>query len=170
RRQDRRLVLGVLGAPERGELAVEVGALVGKLGRAEPVDRVGSRLLANGQQLVADFVDGLIPRHAGPLAVDELHRITQPAIATHELAHRGALGAVRAAVERAFPARLLPDPYAVGDFRDYGAAHRAVGADALAHLDLRALRRRRPRLRLAHAADLQRAEGGKAAQSRAPQE
>ena len=35
---DARLVIGVVGAPERGELAIEIGAFVGELGRAEPVD------------------------------------------------------------------------------------------------------------------------------------
>ncbi len=37
---DARLVVGVVGAPEGGELAIEIGALVGELGRTEPVHRI----------------------------------------------------------------------------------------------------------------------------------
>ena len=40
RMADARLVVDVVGAPERGELAVEIGALVGELGGAQPVDRI----------------------------------------------------------------------------------------------------------------------------------
>ena len=40
---DARLVVGVVGAPERRELAVEIGAFVGELGGAEPVDRIRRR-------------------------------------------------------------------------------------------------------------------------------
>jgi hypothetical protein len=43
---DARLVIGIIGSPERGELAVEVGGLVGEFGRAEPVDdRTGDPFL-----------------------------------------------------------------------------------------------------------------------------
>ena len=55
----------------------------------------------------------------------------------HELAHRGALGAMRAAIDRAVPARLLADPHAVRDLGDDRAADRAMRADVLADGDLR---------------------------------
>ncbi len=48
-----------------------------------------------------------------------------------QLAHRGALGAMRAAVDRAVPGRLLADPDAVLHFGDHGAADRAMRADVL---------------------------------------
>ena len=51
------------------------------------------------------------------------------------LAHRGALGAVGAEIERAVEARLLADPDAVLDLGDHRAADRAVGADRLDLLD-----------------------------------
>ena len=57
------------------------------------------------------------------------------------LAHRGALGAVGAHVERAVPAGLLADPHAVLDLGDDRAADRAVGADGL---DARHVWARRP--------------------------
>ena len=44
---DARLVVDRVGAPERAELAEQVGALVGELGRAEQVDRSRRRLLAD---------------------------------------------------------------------------------------------------------------------------
>ena len=61
---DARLVVAVVGAPERVELAEQVGLLVAELGRAEPVDEVRARLLADLQHLVADFVDRLFPLDA----------------------------------------------------------------------------------------------------------
>ena len=45
------------------------------------------------------------------------------------LAHRGTLGAMRAEVERAVPAGLLPCPDAILHLGDDGAADRAMGAD-----------------------------------------
>src|SRR5262249_25917015 len=59
--------------------------------------------------------------------------------------------------------RFLPDPHAVGDFAHHCAADRAVRADVLADGDLRARGRRRTGLRLAHAREGQRAEGGETA-------
>src|SRR5512132_1501141 len=157
---DARLMVDVVGAPERGELAVEVGTFVGELGRAEPVNGVRSRLLADREKLRADLVDGLVPAQARPLAVDELHRIFQAPVAVHELAHRSTLGAIRAAIERGVPAGLLADPHAVRDFRHHRAADRAMRADVLADGDLGAGGRRGARLRLAHAPKRERAEGG----------
>ncbi len=37
---DARLMIGIIGSPERGELAIEIGGLVGEFGGAKPVDRV----------------------------------------------------------------------------------------------------------------------------------
>ena len=113
-------------------LRIEIGAFVGELGRAQPVDRIGARLAADLHELVADLVDRDVPGNPRPLAVHELHRIAQAAVAVHEFAGRGALGAVRAAVDRRIPARLLADPNAVDDFGDDGAADRAMRADVLA--------------------------------------
>src|ERR1700751_977942 len=110
---DTRLMVRVVGAPERGKLAIEIGALVGEFRRAEPVHGIRPGLLADRHYFIAYLVDRRLPRHAGPLAVDELERISEPPIAVHEFAHRGALGAMRAAIDRAVPARLLADPYAV---------------------------------------------------------
>src|SRR5664279_5100662 len=130
---DTRLVVLVVGAPERRQLAEQISAFVGELGRAQPVDRIRPRLGADVLELVADLVDRLVPLDAGPLTVDQLHRIFQPAFAHHQFAHRGAFGAVRAAIDRTIPARLLADPDAVRHFGGDGAADRAVRADALAY-------------------------------------
>src|ERR1051326_8675425 len=64
---DTGLVIGIIGAPERPELAEQIGALVAHLGRTEPEDGIRPRLAADIENLVADLVDGLIPRDAGPL-------------------------------------------------------------------------------------------------------
>src|SRR5215207_11465014 len=126
---DARLVVGVVGAPERRELAVEIGAVVGELGGAQPVHGVGARLAADLHELVTDLVDRDIPRNTGPLPVHELHWVAQAAVTVHQFAGRGALGAVRAAIDRRIPARLLANPHAVDDFGDQRAADRAVRAD-----------------------------------------
>ena len=132
RMADARLVVGIVRPPERGELAIEIGAFVGELRRAQPVDRIGTRLLADGHQLVADLVDRRIPGDALPLSADHLHRVAQAAIAMHQLACRRALGAMRAAVDGAVPAGLLPDPHAVLDLGQDRAADRTVRAHILA--------------------------------------
>jgi hypothetical protein len=51
---------------------VEVGRLIGELGGAEPIHRLGSRLGADLEQLVADLVDRLVPRDSLPRAAHEL--------------------------------------------------------------------------------------------------
>src|SRR6478672_2104493 len=130
---DTRLVVGVVGAPIRTELTEPIRGLVGHLGRTHPIDGIGTRLLADGIELVADLVDRLVPLDALPGAAFELHRVFQAALAADQFAHRGALGAVRAAVDRRVPARLLADPHAVDDFRGDGAADGTMRADALAH-------------------------------------
>ncbi len=155
---DAGLVIDGVRAPIGGELAEQIGALVGELRRAEPVDGIRAGGLSDLHHLVADLVDRLIPRDALPLAADELHRIFQAAVAVHELAHGGALGAMGAAVDRAFPGRLLADPDAVLHLGGDRAADRAMGADVLLDLDLRA-GRCRPGLRLAHRAKLDRSQG-----------
>src|SRR5262249_37726812 len=115
-------------------------------------------LLADRCQLVADLLDGGVPGYPRPLTVDELHRVFQTPVAVHEFAHCSALGAMRAAIDRAFPARLLADPHAIRDLRPDGAAGRAVRADMLADRDRSAGRRRRPRCGLAYRAKRQCAE------------
>src|SRR5215472_150748 len=112
---DARLVIGVVGPPEGPELAEEIGTFVGELRRAEPIDRIRARLLADRHQPVTDLVDRLDPIDPGPLAVDQLQRIFEPPLPGDELAYRRPLGAMRTAVDRAVPARLLTNPHAVGD-------------------------------------------------------
>src|SRR5271166_911139 len=153
-----RLVIGVVGPPEGAELAEKIGALVGEFRRAEPVDRVGARLLADRHQLVADLVDGLVPIDPGPLAVDQLQRIFETPLPGDQLAHRGTLGAMRPAVDRAVPARLLTDPHTIGHLGRHGAADRAVSADAFADRHLRTGRRRWSGLGPAHAGERQGAQ------------
>src|ERR1700686_4455362 len=143
------LVIGIVGAPERGELAIEIGTFVGELGRAQPIDRIGARLGADFHQLVADLVDRDVPGNPRPLAVYQLHRIAQAAVAVHELARRRALGAMRSAIDWRIPAWLLADPNAVRHFGNNGATHRTMSAEVLADggaLDIGA-----GRFRLAHA-------------------
>src|SRR5712691_6110524 len=131
RMADPRLVVGVVGPPEGAQFAKQKGTLVGEFRRAQPINRIRAGFLADRQQLVADLVDRLVPFDPGPLAADQLQRIFEPALAGDEFAYRGALGAMRAAVDRAVPARLLADPHAVGDLGSDRAADRAMGADAL---------------------------------------
>src|SRR6266702_6488784 len=130
---DSGLVVGVVGSPERTKLAEQVGAFVGHLGRAEPIDGVGTRLLAHGLKLASDLVDRGIPGDAGPLSVYQLHRIAQPPLAVHQFAHGGAFGTMRAAIDRRIPARLLADLYPMQHLRSHGASNRAMRANALAN-------------------------------------
>ncbi len=83
---DARLVVGIVRSPEGGELAVEIGRFVCEFGRTEPVDRIRACLLADIQKFIADLTDRLIPREPLPLAVHQLLRITQAAIAQHVIA------------------------------------------------------------------------------------
>ena len=134
RMADAGLVVDVVRAPVRRELADEVGLLVAVLGGAEPVHRVGARLLPDAQHGVADLVDGVAPRHALPLAAGQLHRVLETAGADPVLAHRRTLRAVRAEVQRGVEVGLLPRPHAVLHLGDHAAADRAVGTDAAPHL------------------------------------
>ena len=133
---DPRLVVAVVRAPERHELAHQVRLLVAVLRAADPEHRVGARFLAQREQLVADLVDRLVPADLLVLAVDELHRRLEPVLAVAVLAHRRALGAMRAEVERRIEHRVLPRPHAVLDGGVDGAADRAVRADGALHLGL----------------------------------
>src|SRR4051794_8356811 len=123
---DAGLMIDRVGAPERRELAEQITALIGEFRGPEKIDRVSTGLGADFEHLVADLVDRLIPGEALPFPIDQLHWIFQAAIAMHEFANRSALCAMRAAIDRAVPSRLLPDPYAVLNFRDHRAADRAV--------------------------------------------
>ena len=76
RMTDARLVIGIVGAPERAELAEQISAFVGEFCRSEPIDGIRARLLADLHQLVTNLIDSLIPFDAGPLAIDELQRIS----------------------------------------------------------------------------------------------
>ena len=133
---DARLVVDVVRAPQRRELAVQVRLLVRELRRAEPVHGIGAVLLADLEQLVADLVDRLVPGDALPLAADELHRVLEPLVAVAVLAHRRTLGAMRAEVERRVEVRLLPGPHAVLHLGDDAAADGAVRAHGALDDDL----------------------------------
>ena len=156
---DARLMIVVVGAPKRRNLAEEIGAFVGEFRRAQPVDRIRARI-SGGSPVILSPISLMAWSQliAGPLAVDELHRVFEPAVAVHEFAHRGAFGAMRAAVDRAVPTRLLADPHAVGHFGGDGAADRAMRADAFADGHRGAWRGRRAGLGLTHAGERQRAE------------
>src|ERR1700730_14345844 len=106
---DTRLVVGIVGAPERAELAEEIGAFVGEFRGAEPIHGIRPRLLANGYELVADLVDRRITQDARAWSVDELHGVARAPVAMPQRAPRGALGAGRAAIYGAVPARLLAE-------------------------------------------------------------
>src|SRR6476660_7774098 len=164
---DARLMIGVVGSPEGAKLAEQIGAFIGHFGRSEPVDGVAARLLANLEQFVADLVDCGIPGNARPLPVDELHRITQPPNAVHEFAHGSALRAMRTAIDRGFPTRLLADPYLVQHLRSHRAPDRAMCADALANGCACGERACCRCFRLADAADRQRAQRGESAAGKA---
>src|SRR4029079_12643196 len=162
RMADTRLVIGVVGAREGAKLAEQIRAFVGHLGRAEPVNRIRARVLPDVENLVAELVDRLFPGDARPLAVAELHRILQAALAGDELAHRSALGAMRAAVDRRIPARLLADPDAVPHLGADSAADRAVRADVLPDGGAGG-HHGSGRIGLTHTRQRQRAESGKTA-------
>ena len=147
---DARLVVHVVGAPEGGQLAEQVGLLIAVLGGAQPVDRVRAGLLADGEHLVPNLIEGLVPGDALPLAADQFHRVLEPALAMAVLAHRRALGAVRAEVEGVIEGRLLTRPDAVAHLGVDAAAHGAVGADG--PCGLHRIHRRGGRIGRAHLA------------------
>src|SRR5215471_231121 len=123
---DASLVIGVVRAPERSELAEPVGRLVGEFRRAQPVDGIRTGALADLHHLVADLADRPLPGNAVPLAVDQLEGIAQAPVGVGQFPHRRALGAMRAAIEWTVPARLLTDPDVIGDLGNDGAADRTM--------------------------------------------
>src|SRR5690606_12239891 len=133
---DARLMVDVVGTPIGGELADQVGLLVAVFGRSQPIDGIRTGGLADLQHLVANFIDGLIPRNPLPLAIDQLDRVLQPPLAMRILAHRSTLGAMRAKIEGAVPPRFLADPDTILDLGENGAADRTVSADRFPDFDL----------------------------------
>jgi hypothetical protein len=67
-----------------------------------------------------------------PLAIDELHRKSQSAIAYDIVANRRSLAAMGAAIDRTIEIGLLADPNVIRDLGDYRATHRAMCTDILA--------------------------------------
>src|SRR5207237_4400096 len=122
---DSRLVIAVVRAEERHELAQQIRLLVRMLRRTHPEHGVGRRFLADGENLVADFVDRLVPTDLLPLAADELHRRFQPMLAMTVLARGRAFGAMGAERQRRSEHGLLPHPSAVFDDRADRASNRA---------------------------------------------
>ncbi len=159
---DAGLMVDVVRAPESSELAEQVGALIGELGGPQQINRIRAGLVADLHHLVADLVDRDIPADALPLTIDQLHRVLDAAVAMDQLAHRGALGAVAAAVDRAFPGRLLANPDAIGDLGLDRAADRAMGADVLDDLGAGRGTEASGGFSLADGADLQGTGGGDA--------
>ena len=96
---------------------------------------------------------------------DELHRIFQPALAADQFAHRSALGAMRAAIDRQIPARLLANPHAVSDFSRDRAADRAVRANVFADCRARGERAGGGRFRFANGRKRHCAENREAARA-----
>ena len=125
------LVVNVIGAPEGRKLAEQVGLLVRMLGRAEPINRIRARILADCRQAVADLADGVVPAHPLPGAAFQLHRIFQATLANCVLTYAGAFCAIGAEIEGTVETRLLAGPDTVLDFRHDRAAHRAMGTDRL---------------------------------------
>src|SRR4029079_7406578 len=74
RMADASLVVAVVAAEIRDELAQQVRLLVAMLRAADPEHGIGPRFLADAGELVADFVDRLLPADLLVLAVYELHR------------------------------------------------------------------------------------------------
>src|SRR5688500_8059484 len=85
----------------------------------------------------------------------------------HDLPDRRPLGAMRAAVERTVPGRLLAGPHPVLHLRRHRAADRAVRTDVLSDLDRNAGLRRADRFGLLDRAKLKTADGREPADSQA---
>src|SRR5206468_171897 len=107
---------------ERPELAEQISAFVGHLGRAEPINRIWPRFFANLEHLIADLVDRSFPGDSRPLPIHELHRIAQTPFAVHQLAYGSTLRAMRSAIDGGIPARLLADPDPVQHLCSHGAS------------------------------------------------
>src|SRR5436190_23507571 len=130
------LVVAVVAAEVRDELAQQVRLLVAVLRAADPEHGVGSRFLADAGELVPHLVDRLLPADLLIFAVDELHRRLQPVLAVAVLADRRALRAVGAEIERRVEHRLLPCPHTVLDDGVDRTPDRAVRADGAMHFRL----------------------------------
>ncbi len=126
---DPRLVVHIVRPPEGGEFPLEVGPLVARLGGTAEEERIRPRFLADLHQLVADFIDGLIPGEALPRAVLELHGILHAAAAEAMVPCRSAFGAMGTQVDRRLVIGLLAHPDAVLDLGDDAAPNGAVGTD-----------------------------------------
>ena len=113
RMTDARLVIAVVGAPQRHELAQQVRLLVAVLRRSDPIRRVGTAFLADVEEFCGDRVERLVPRYAAPLATLELHRCLQPTIAVGLVARGGALCTVTAEIDRRLERGFLVRPNAV---------------------------------------------------------
>src|SRR6185436_4960734 len=135
---DARLVVGVVAAPETRPLAQQLRLLVVVLRGADQEERVRAALLADLEHLLRDLVVGLVPGNALPLAALELHRVLQAVrVVRHAvLAHRRALGAVRAEVDRGIEHRLLAHPDAVLHHGIDCATHGAVRTHGALHFEL----------------------------------
>jgi hypothetical protein len=99
------------------------------------------------------------------LAIHELYRIAQAALAQYVVSDRCALAAMRAPVDWTVVIRLLADPYAICDFCDNRATDRTMCADVLPGRNRRARGRWRTGLRVAYAAERKIAESRKCAGS-----
>ncbi len=97
---DTGLMIHVVGSPESGEFALQVGALVARFGRTAPEDRIGAGSVADLEQLVADFIDGLFPGKALPGAVYQFHRIFQSAMPHAVMPDRCTFCAVGTEIDR----------------------------------------------------------------------
>ena len=97
------------------------------------------------------------------MAVEELHRIFQPAVAVHDFARRRALGAMRAAIDRRIPRRVPDQP--TRRWTTSAATVQPTEQNVQMFFRIVTWRRgcRRTGFRLAHAGERQRAERGKAA-------
>ena len=164
RMADARLVVGVVGAPERAELAEQIRAFVGHLGRAEPIDRVAAGLLADRHELVADLVDGLRPTDT------RVHWPLTSFIGYFRRRSPGTSSRTEAPLAQCEP-RLIgesqlgswPTHTPFDDFGGDGAADRAMRADALADGRAAAHRPAAAGFGLAHGRERQRAERGETA-------
>ncbi len=91
-----RLVVTVVGAPKADPLAQQIGLLVVVFGRADEVQAIRPTGLAQLFHLGSDFIQGLIPRNAFVLAIDQFHWIAQAVLAVPVLAQGRAFGTVSA--------------------------------------------------------------------------
>ena len=126
-----RLMVDVIRAPEGGQFAIEISAFIGEFGAAQPEHAIGAAFLAGFHQLVANFGQRIVPGHALPLAIHQLHRVFDAPVAMHQFTYRCALGAMRATIDGGFPSGFLAHPNAILHFSNHGAANGTMGADIL---------------------------------------